>query len=198
LTIISLSDAFSQVGIGLTVSDDLYNVYSNEEDGLAHRRNGSVLLNPAIGPKIWVGSKNVSFSVEAQASLSVFGLAVKDYKGLGAASFPIMAKLNFKGLSGFSKDLQIGYIIGGGIQYSKTELYGLKQEFEDIGVSRDFYKTYNIQLGVGGGVNGFGVQFYGRYGFNPDLEGASNLHFGLQFDFNIPQLKKIKRPESEL
>ncbi len=196
--LLSVHSATAQFGIGLTFSNDLYNVYSNEEDNLAHRKNGSVLLNPALGPKIWIGGENFSISAEAQANIGLLGLAIKDYKGLGSASFPMMAKLNFGGLSGMNKNMKLGFSVGGGIQYSKTELYGLQQEYVDLGVVRDFYKTYNGQLGVGIGMSGFTAHLFTRYGYNPDLEGARNLHVGLQFDFNFIKLKKIRRPESEL
>lgn len=190
--------AMTQVGLGFTISDDLYNVYSNERDGIAHRRNGTVLLSPAIGPKIWVGADQFSLSVEAQANLGLLGLAVKDYKGLGSLSFPIMAKLNFGGLSGLNKDMAFGWSIGGGLQYSKTEIYGLSQEYADLGVTRDYFKTYNVQFGAGMGISGFTGHAFARWGYNPDLDGANNFHFGLQMDFNLIKMKKIKRPESEL
>ncbi len=196
LFIIHSSEA--QFGIGLTASNDFYNIYNNPEDGIAHRRNGSVLLNIALGPKIWVGGKTFSVSVESQANLSLLGLAIRDYKGLGAVSFPIMGKLNFGGLSGLNKVMKAGFSVGGGVQYNRTEIFGLTQEFVDRGVTRDFFRTYNIQIGGGVGISGFTAELFGRYGFNPDLDSANNFHIGLQFGFNIIQLKKIKRPESEL
>lgn len=195
---LNVQSAKAQFGIGLTASNDLYNIYSNPEDGLAHRRNGSVILNLALGPKIWVGGEKFSVSVESQANISFLGLAIKDYKGLGAVSFPIMGKLNFGGLSGLNNKMTFGMSLGGGIQYNRTEIYGLTDEFVELGVVRDYFKTYNVQLGGGVGVSGFTVELFGRYGFNPDLIGANNFHVGLQFGFNIIQLKKIRKPESEL
>lgn len=191
-------DAVGQFGIGLTFSDDLYNIYNNEKDGIAHRRNGSALLSLGLGPKIWVGKETFSVSIEAQANYAPFGLAVKDYKGMGSVSFPIMAKVNFGGLSGMNKKMALGFSAGGGIQYSKTEIYGLKDEYEALGVTRDFFKTYNVQIGYGVGISGFTAELFSRYGFNPDLDGANNFHIGLQFGFNFIHLKKIRKPESEL
>jgi len=195
---LNIQTAKAQFGIGLTVSNDLYNIYSNPEDGLAHRRNGSILLNLALGPKIWVGGEKFSVSIESQANLSFLGLAIRDYKGLGAVSFPVMGKLNFGGLSGLNDKMSVGVSVGGGVQYNRTEIYGLTQEFTDLGVVRDYFRTYNVQLGGGIGVSGFTAELFGRYGFNPDLNGANNFHVGLQFGFNIIQLKKIRKPESEL
>jgi len=172
ILVISAQVASGQFGIGLTFSDDLYNIYNNEEDSIAYRRNGSALLNPALGPKIWIGGDKFSISVEAQANLGILGLALKDYKGLGSVSFPMMAKLNFGGLSGLNKDMGFGMSVGGGIQYSKTELYGLTDEYRELGVTRDYFKTFNIQLAGGMGISGFTAQLFSRFGFNPDLNGV--------------------------
>ena len=192
------NQGYSQFGIGLTGGVDLYNRYVNPEDSVASPSNGSAILNLALGPKIWVGGKSFSVSVESAANWGMLGLSLKDYKGLGSLSIPVMAKLNFGGLSGLNKDMGFGFSIGGGIQYSRTELYGLTNEFSDLGVTRDYFKTYNIQAGYGVGISGFTAHAFARYGFNPDIDGASNLHIGIQADFNLIQLKKIRRPESEL
>ncbi len=194
----SIGRSYSQFGIGLTFSNDLYNVYSNPEDGIADNKNGSAILNLAIGPKIWVGVEKFSISVESQVNYGALGLALEDYKGLGSVSFPFMAKLNFGGLSGLNKVMQFGGSLGGGIQYNKTEIYGLSEEFASQGVVRAYYKTYNVQAGLGLGISGFTGHFFARYGFNKDLEKASNFHVGFQFDFNLVQMKKIQKPESAL
>lgn len=204
---LSTSMAFGQVvppdygignfGIGFTFTDDIYNRYANEPDGIAHRGNGNVLLTLGLGPKIWIGGEKFSISAEGTAVYGITGLASSDYKGMGSLAFPFMAKLNFGGLSGLNRNMGYGFSLGGGIQYSKTEIYGLSQDYIDQGVTRDYFKTYNIQVGGGGGISGFTAQLFARYGFNPDMD-VNNLHIGLQFDFNLIGLKKIKRPESEL
>jgi hypothetical protein len=195
---ISAQQLRAQFGIGATISNDIYNRYSNPEDGIASGGNGSFLLNLALGPKIWVGGENFSVSVEAQANWGMLGLSLSDFKGLGSASFPIMGKLNFAGLSALNKEGRFGFSIGGGIQYNKTEIYHLKDSYEDSGVDRSFFKTYVVQAGYGFGISGFCIQGFLKYGFNPDLDGANNFHIGLQYDFNIPRLKKISDPASEL
>lgn len=196
--VVCFSTLSAQIGAGMVISNDIYNQYRNPTDGIAHCGNGSAILNLAIGPKLWVGGKKFSVSAEAQANLSPLGLAATDYKGLGAVSFPILAKLNFGGLSGFNKLMKAGFSVGGGIQYNKTEIFGISEDYVTQGVERDFFKTYNIQLGAGMGVSGFSAQLFGRYGFNSDLHGAQNLHIGLQLDFNFVEMTKIDRPESAL
>ena len=44
-----------------------------------------------------------------------------------------MAKLNFNGLSGLDREGRLGFSVGGGIQYSKTELYGLDDSYASQG-----------------------------------------------------------------
>lgn len=196
--VIGMSSMSAQVGYGLTFSNDIYNRYANPSDGIASNANGSFLLNLALGPKIWFGGEKMSFSVETQANIGLLGLSLGDYKGLGSFSVPLIGKLNFAGLSGLNKEGGFGFSVGGGMQWNKTEIYKLKDSFKEQGVKREYYKTYVIQAGYGFGVSGFAVYGFARYGFNPDLTGANNVHVGLQFDFNIPYLKRIDDPASAL
>ncbi len=190
---ISLS---AQFGYGVTVISDIYHRYSNPSDGIAGRSAGSAILNLGMGPKIWIGGRKVSFSAEAAANIGFLGLAIKDYKGLGTVSFPIMGKLNFNGLSGLDKEGQLGFSVGGGIQYSKTELYGLADDYQAKGVQRKLFRTYIAQVGYGFGLSGFGAQGFLKYGWNK--EKANVISLGIQWDFNLKQLKKISSPESSL
>jgi hypothetical protein len=187
----------AQFGYGFTLSNDLYHVYTNPKDNIASSTAGSAVLNLGAGPKFWFGNKKISLSFEAQAIWGVLSISSKDNKGLGSLAFPILAKLNFKGLSGFEREGKTGFNIGGGLQYSKTEIYGLADEFAIKGVKRDFYPTYVIQVGYGYGISGFDVNGFIRYGFNNNSE-ARVLSIGLQYDFNAPVLKKISNPDSEL
>lgn len=198
LVFVSMNAIQAQMGIGLTYSHDLYNRYVNPKDGLESASNGSFLLNMALGPKIWIGGESFSFSAEAQANWGILGLSLADYKGLGSASFPIMGKFNFAGLSGLNKEGRFGFSIGGGIQYNKTEIYYQTKDFKEKGGERSFFRTYVIQAGYGFGISGFTIHGFVKYGFDPDVDGANNFHFGIQYDFNIPKLKKISDPASAL
>lgn len=189
--------ASAQFGIGLTVETDLYNRYANPQDSLGGRGNGSALLNLGIGPKMWLGGENFSISVEAVPNLGFLGLSISDYKGLGNFSLPVMAKLNFEGLSALNKELKIGFALGGGIQWNRTELYYLTNDFKDRGGERKMFRTYVIQGDIGAGISGFAGHFFVRYGFNNDLS-ANSINIGFQWDFNIPKIKKIDDPASRL
>ena len=189
-SLMTFTSIYSQVGIGLTGGLDLYQRYSND-DSIAYGSAGSAVANLFIGPKIWLGGDKMSLSVETQANLGLLGLAVKDYKGLGMVAFPVIGRLNFQGLSGLDKEGKVGFSIGGGIQYY------LANSFEDQGVERSFFRTYIIDTAVGFGMSGFAGSVYLRYGFDPNSS-ANSFNLGLQFDFNIPKLKSITDPNSEL
>lgn len=188
----------AQVGYGLTASTDLYSRYVNPKDNILSPSSGSALLNLGVGPKIWIGGKKFSFSAEGQAVLGFLSLSTEDYKGLGSISFPILGKFNFKGVSGFNTEGQTGFSVGGGVQWSKTEFFGLKDDAKAKGVMRDYFPTYVVQAGWGFGVSGFGLQAIVRYGFNPDDHTSNTLNVGFQYDFNLPMLKRIDNPESSL
>jgi opacity protein-like surface antigen len=189
LLFIGIVSCYSQVGYGLTLKTELYSRYKNPPDQIASPSAGSALLNLGIGPKIWFGGDNISFSPEASVVFSPFALSTKDYKGLGALSFPIMAKLHFLGMSNFNRDGKFGFAVGGGIQYTRTELFGLNDSFAEQGVNRKYFKTYIVEADFGFGLSGFDLHGLLRYGFNMDSN-ANTWSLGIGYDFNIPCLKE--------
>ncbi len=191
--------ASCQVSLGFTASTDLYQRYVNPDadNGSMSGSAGSTLLNLGVGPKIWFGNKKYSFSLESQGVWGIFGLSSGDYKGLGTFSVPVMAKINFKGLSTFDREGLTGFTVGGGLQWSRTELYGLSNEARNAGVTRAFFRTVVLQAGYGFGLSGFTLHGFVRYGFAPKGEG-NTLNAGIQYDFNPPMLKKISGKESSL
>jgi len=92
---------------------------------------------------------------------------------------------------------KFGWSIGGGIQFNKTELFYLASDYEDRGIDRNYFRTYVAQVGYGFGISGFVIQGILRVGYDPDTK-ANSFNFGFQYDFNVPKLKKISNPESEL
>lgn len=193
--------SYAQVGVGLTVSNDLYHYYLNPKGGSGtsgdSRSAGSALLNLGVGPKIWFGGDDFSMSVEAQATMGFFGLSAADYKGMGTAAIPIMAKFNFGGVTALDKEGRVGWSIGGGLQYTHTEVYYLSDDFEAAGGTRSWFRTYVGQVGFGFGMSGFALQAFVRGGYNPDTE-ACVASVGFQYDFNLRKLKEIDDPASRL
>jgi len=195
-SLMTLTAIYSQVGIGLTAGTDIYQRYSND-DSIEYGSAGSLLLNLTMGPKLWIGGDKFSISAEAQANIGLLGLAVKDYKGLGMASFPMIGRLNFQGLSGMDKEFKPGFSIGGGVQFNRTELYYLANDFEDKGGERNFFKTYIIEAAFGVGMTGVSGFGFVRYGFNPDTT-ANSFNIGIMMDFNFKKMFGIWDPNSEL
>ena len=177
------------VAWGLTVKHDLYNRYANPSDGIASRSAGSALLNFGLGPKVWIGSGDVSFSPEVSFMFSPLAFSTGNYKGLGAFSIPILAKLEFLGNSNVNHDGKFGFSIGGGLQYSKTELWYLKDSFEEDGVSRGMFRTYIIEADFGYGMSGFNLHLFVRYGWSGSTD-ANTLNIGMGYDFNVPRLRE--------
>ncbi|MBK8620373.1 MAG: hypothetical protein IPN79_01095 [Saprospiraceae bacterium] len=193
--------AYGQFGAGFTMNTDIYQRYTNPMDNQNEgRSSGSTLLNFSIGPKLWFGKNNFSFSVESQIGMGFTGYDTDGYKGMGMINVPIIGSFNFNGASTLSKDNKPGFSIGGGIQYNKTEAYGLRDKYVNQGLKRDFFPTYIIQAGGGFGFGPSGVAFLGfvRYGFHPDTE-ASSLNIGIQYDINYLAFRKnFKNPNSAL
>ena len=109
-------------------------------------------VNIGLGPKLWFGGKKFAVSPEATVVFSPLALSTGDFKGIGAVSFPLMVKLQFGGLSSFV-DNRFGFALGGGLQYTRTELFGLSNEFEELGVERNYFRTYIIEADFGFGTS---------------------------------------------
>ena len=192
-----VSSVNAQFGIGFTVTNDLYMRAANPDDDIASEGAGSALFNLGIGPKIWVGGEKASLSLEASAVIAPLAISVLDYKGVGMAAFPLMAKLNLGGMSALDKEGKFGFYVGAGVQYTRTELFYVTGGFKDDGGTRELFDTYIGQIGYGFGMSGFAASLYTRIGYNTDTK-ANVFSLGLQFDFNIPKLKEINSPSSSL
>ena len=182
------------VGWGVTLKHDLYNRYANPSDDIASRSAGSALLNIGFGPKLWIGDGDFTFSPEASFMFSPFALSTGDFKGLGGFSFPILGKFEFLGNSNASKDGKFGFSIGGGVQYSRTELWYLKDSFSEQGVQRGMFRTYIIEADFGYGISGFNLHFFVRYGWSNDTD-ANTLNIGMGYDLNVPKFRKYANPD---
>lgn len=198
IVLVSFNLGYSQFGYGATVTNDLYQYYQNPSDDTGESTSvGNALFNLGAGPKIWVGGNDFSISIEAQAVIGLTAFSASDYKGLGSIAYPMMAKFNFGGLSSMDKEGKFGWSIGAGIQYTKTELYGLSSDFEAKGGKRDLFKNYIGQVGYGFGMSGFSAHGFVRFGYDPD-DKSTVLSVGVQYDFNVHKLREISDPASEL
>ncbi len=167
------------------------NPYCTDCENTSESSSGSVFSSP-LGIRVIVGENNFSIGAEAAVNIGLFNLDLNGYKGLAAMSFPLLLKANFNGLSGLSKNKLIGFSIGGGIQYSKTELFGLTKKYKDL--DRSFFPTYVGEIGVGGGVSGSSVVWNTRVGIGKNHAFVFNT--GLVFYINyFKQKTKPSQPQ---
>ena len=185
------SVSIGQVGYGTVGGLDFYQRYENPVDDIAYTGSGNALLNIVFGPRVWLGGKKLSFSLESQINLGLTSFAIKDYKGIGALGIPVIAKINYKGLSGFYPGFASGFSLGFGIQWSKTELFYLSKDYKDIGVNRKFEKTYVFQIDLGVGSFGKSGYLYTRYGINFEND-ATVLNVGIVVSINKSFAKGIR------
>ena len=187
-----MSNAHSQVNVGIVTGYDIYQRFVNPVDGSGtDRSSGNVMLSSAFGLKLWLGGQKVSFSAEGYGNLGILALNVEEYYGMGALSIPVLAKINFMGMSGFNPLDKFGFYVGGGNQWNKTELYGLNQRAKDRGVVRPYFQTYVVEVGLGMGSKVKVIEAFVRYGFNADNP-SSALHFGVNTTYSIPNMKMPK------
>ena len=170
LVLLISHQSYSQIEFGYVLGTDFYQRIKNPADELASPSAGNVLLNYFLGPKVWIGGPDFSLSLEGQANIGFTTLSIKDYKGLGSVSFPLMAKLNFGGMTGMDREFDLAFALGGGVQYSKSELFYLSKSYKDKGVIRALNPTYIIEAALGYGGFGLDGGLYVRYGFHPDNE----------------------------
>lgn len=171
---------------------DLYCWYKNPRSSAreceAGLSSGSALSSVPIGTRLLVGKDNFSISAEAGADLQFFALDVNHFKGLGAVAFPLLLKMNFGAVSGFSKTKLVGWSLGGGIQYQKTELFYLTEDYKDL--ERKIFPTYIGEIAIGGGVRGFQTSYFVRVGFGKLQATSVNTGFYFFLDLSGPKNQK--------
>lgn len=192
----------SQIRFSMNYGLDFYQHFTNpqNEGDTTFRTAGNAITNVIIGPKFYFGYKDFSISGEAEINWGITALSLKDFKGMGALSLPLMAKLNFGGLSALTDDYgKFGVSLGGGVEYAMTEIYGLTEDYIDISV-RNMYKVYIGELQIGYLAESGVASFYIRYGkgdFNSSL-----FHIGYTVSYIFPtkdsrgSRSKIFRPSN--
>jgi hypothetical protein len=188
--------ANAQVGGGLVFGGDWYQWYQNPTvDGESALTSvGNVLLNVAIGPKFWVGGEKFSLSVEGHVNWGVTSFDMHEYKGMGTIAFPMIAKLNFGSLSSFSDSEKKGFYIGGGVQYTRTELYGLTADFID-NTTRKLFRTWIGEIGYGSGTNGTVTTSFVRVGVGDN--DAFTLNVGSLISLNFKEVLNNSDDDSD-
>ncbi len=187
--------AKSQIRFSVNYGFDFYQHFTNPEvaGDSTLPTAGNAITNIIIGPKFYLGFKDFSVSGEVQVNWGITALCYKEFKGVGALSLPFLAKLNFGGLSGLNENISdFGVSIGGGVQYSMTEIYGLTSEFRNIS-KRDLFKVYVGELQIGYLAESGVASFYIRYG--KDENNSSLFHIGYTVSYIFPS-RDSKRSHS--
>ncbi len=191
LLLLASFTSLGQIGIGLSYGFDAYQYQANPraQPQIGKRGLGSALFNLHIGPKLFIGTNNVGLALEGQIGIAPFAFDVNEYKGLGAFYFPVIASLNFKGLSGFQDEAHWGFGFAGGYEFARTDLYFIDDDFTAL--SRDLFQTTFGQVHFGVGKKATATYVYFRYGQGKD--DAKNWHVGFVIDQNLTFKKKLKK-----
>lgn len=175
----------SQIRFSVNYGLDFYQHFTNPEvaGDTTIRTSGNAITNIIIGPKFYIGFKNFSVSGEVQANWGITALCMNEFKGVGALSLPLLGKLNFGGLSGINENTgDFGVSIGGGVQYSMTEIYGLTSEFRDI-TKRDLFKVYVGEIQIGYRAESGVASFYVRYGKGENNSSLFQIGYTVSYIF---------------
>ena len=188
--------ARGQFNAGWVFGSDLYQRYTNPVSGqlVTGRSSGSV-FSLLFGGEVMAGAGNFSAGLQASVNVAPLAFDINEYKGLVAVSFPLLLKLNYGALSGFSEKITGGYLAGGW-QYSRTEMFGLNARHKDI--ERTLFGAGIIEAGFGGGIGGLNAVLYTRLGFGPDKRRVFHCGFTTRTDFRTKKsaTRKVKNPLS--
>ncbi|MBK7811721.1 MAG: hypothetical protein IPI50_10865 [Saprospiraceae bacterium] len=171
---------------------DIYQQYRNPSPTgqlKSGQSSGSVVSGVPIGLQFGYSSKNVGIALEISANLAPLALDIQEYKGLGAVSIPLLLKGNFGALTGLSPDKLIGYSIGVGVQFNRTELFGLHKSFQYL--ERSFFPTLISEAAIGGGIGGFCLYFFARIGVGESQ--SMSLNFGINTKTSLYKNKQLSQ-----
>jgi hypothetical protein len=173
----------AQLKLGITYGGDTYQQYTNPKvsgDSLS-RSSGNALLNIALGPKLWLKHCNYSISFESQINWGITSFSIRENKGTGTLSIPIVAKFNTGTLEGYNNIDKLEYSYGLGIQFNRTELSGFKDKYKN-NPPREYFKTYIAEFGIHSTNKIFPeiTYMYVRVGLAENR--ASSFNLGIMFD----------------
>jgi hypothetical protein len=188
----------AQFGAGFGAEINAYSRYVNPKmpnDSLERSAGQLGGFLPAFGPKVWLGNDKFALTLEGKINLKLYTVNIKfrEYQGLGSISFPVMAKLNFRGKHLEKLGEYLHFYAGGGIQWTKTELYLRPEEYKDI--DRPYFTTYVAELGFGIGPVGVNKCVFVRFGVGD--KSTSTFNIGLSFNTDLIFLKKEMKEEPE-
>ena len=181
-----IGSAQINVGVGMVFSNDFFQSVSNPENE-SEEKIRNLLISPSFGPKFYFGTSDLSFSLQANIGISPIGFDWDDYKGMGVAYAPVLAGINYGGLSGFTAERsEWGASIAYGYHFTLTDLYFRNSGFIDE--QRDLFYPPFVQLAGGFGGKGAALYLYSRIGLD-NSEGRI-LSFGITLEVNFLERRK--------
>jgi hypothetical protein len=190
-------------GVSMYLDYNLYQWYKKPTSISPEGRSSGQVLNilPIGGLGVWIGYPGGStLGLEGGIDYMPFSFDTEDFQGMGAISFPVMLRFTQpfqpqKGISSF-----IG--VGGGMQWSRTELYARTSAVKQI--LNPYFQTIvaELSLGIGAGWRADEKQtgllaFYARVGGSFDK--ACTLNFGLRAKLIInPNAHKAELPKDPI
>jgi hypothetical protein len=196
-----------QMGMSFYLDYNLYHWYKKPASLSPETESAGQILNllPIGGMGLWIGrAGSTTLGIEGGIDYSPFSFDTKEYKGMGAVSFPVLVRLTQpfapqQGISPF-------FGVGAGLQWNRIDLYGRPSGSQTA--LNPYFQTRVIEfsLGMGSGWHiderqtGL-IAFYARIGNSPDQ--AFSMNFGLRAKLLInPNADKVRpippRPEDKL
>jgi len=134
-------------GYGLFMNYNLYSWYQKPSTIESPRSASGQVLNilPGLGLNFWVGDvDHWIISIEGGIEYLPFALDIDNYKGLGALSIPIMAKVQFPVAK--QKSLWLMLHFGAGAQLLHTDIYSRPEAYQNA--SNPFFTSIVGEFGV--------------------------------------------------
>lgn len=170
-------------GYGLFLNYNLYTWHQKPSFVLANSSSGQVFnVLPGVGASLWLGDvDHWLIALESGVEFLPFALDIDNYSGLGAVSFPILAKVQLPVAK--QKSLWLMVHAGAGVQFTKTDLYAQP----NTTINHPFYATIMGEVGFHISAVGYQkqhlreVELFVRAGAAP--LGAISVHTGLRVSF---------------
>ncbi|TVQ48385.1 MAG: hypothetical protein EA362_05745 [Saprospirales bacterium] len=180
------SSAQINFGVGMAFSNDFFQSVSNPVNE-SEEKIRNLLISPSFGPKFYFGTSQLSLSLQANIGISPISFDWGEYKGMGVAYAPILAGINYGGLSGFATDRsEWGASVAYGYHFSLTDLYFRDSDFRDM--QRDLFYPSFIQFAGGFGGKGAALYLYSRIGI--DHSEGRIFSFGITLEVNFLERRK--------
>jgi hypothetical protein len=134
-------------GYGLFLNYNLYSWYQKPSTIERPLTASGQVLNvlPGLGLNFWVGDvDHWILSVEGAIEYLPFALDIDNYKGLGALSIPLLAKIQFPVAK--QKSLWLMLHFGAGVQLLHSDIYDRPKTYENA--SNPFFTSFVGEFGL--------------------------------------------------